>query len=133
MAFPTVAASTDGNAQAAFQSACSAAGLQLNALSGVGQLQLCLANLLDYDPTTSDVPAGNVVPGTFAANTASPTGAFTFAGVVAIQGATLTTSAAGAAFALDRSALANSSLANLLWRARGGAPLAGATDCRNGR
>lgn len=94
MAFPTVTASTEGNAQAAFQSACNAAGLQLGSLNAVSQLQLALANLLDYDPTTQDVPAGNIVPGTFAANTASPTGAFIFTGNLTVGASTFVVTAA---------------------------------------
>lgn len=104
MAFPTVSATTNANAQAAFQSACSAAGLQLNTLSGLSQVQLALANLLDYDPTTSDVPAGNIVAGTFGANTATPTGAYTFSGNVTIGTAKFVVTAATGAFTASSTA-----------------------------
>src|ERR1043165_6741834 len=82
MAFPPVTTTSNGDAGAAFVSAVQSAGLNVGGLSPVAQLQLAVANLFLQDPTTVNIPAGDILSGTFGANKSggADTGDYTFPG-----------------------------------------------------
>lgn len=84
MAFPNVTAGQQGSAAAFLQSTSAAAGLDVHTLDPMSQVQLILANLLLADPTTVNVPAGDVLAGTFGANKAggADTGSYDFPGAI---------------------------------------------------
>lgn len=88
MTFPAVTSTSDGDISAAFVSAAQAAGIKVTNLSGLSQLQLVAANLLQAFPATVTVPASQVSAGTFGA------GDYTF---TAPSGNVLTVDFSGAA------------------------------------
>lgn len=95
MSFPDSTATNDGSAGAIFQSAVQAAGLDVHRLGALAQLQLAVANLLTSDPTTVNIPAGDILSGTFGANKTggADTGDYTFPASV-VFGATATSTTA---------------------------------------
>lgn len=88
MAFPTVTYTND-NAGSGLVSNAASAGLSLNSMTEIAQLQSVVANLLISDPSTVAVPAGDVLSGTFGANKSggADTGTYTFPGALAVTGA----------------------------------------------
>lgn len=82
MAFPD-ATLTDNEAAGAYLiNKAMAAGLDLSGLQPVAQLQCAVGNLLVSDPSTVNVPAGDVLSGTFGANKSggADTGTYGFPG-----------------------------------------------------
>ncbi len=83
MAFGSLTASSNGAASSQLVSTASLAGVTgLGGLSELAQVQLVVANLLQADPSTVQIPAGDVLAGTFGANKAggADTGAYVFPG-----------------------------------------------------
>lgn len=89
MPFPTTTYTTNSAAASGLVSNAAAAGLDLSGLQPMAQLQSAVANLLLSDPSTVNVPAGNILSGTFGANKTggADTGTYTFPGALAIAGA----------------------------------------------
>lgn len=89
MAFPTTTYTDNESAAAGLTNAAATAGLNLSGLQPTAQLQSAVANLLQSDPTTVAVPAGDVLAGTFGANKSggADTGTYTFPGALVVTGA----------------------------------------------
>ncbi len=77
MAFPAVTYTTNRGAASGMVNNAQEAGLSLNALNEIAQIQSVVANLLKNDPSTLNVPAADVSSGTFGANIPD-TGTYTF-------------------------------------------------------
>jgi hypothetical protein len=109
MAFPSFTSTgSDADASAMLQSACQKAGLNVNGIGQLAQVQLAVANLLVSDSNALPIPAADVTAGTFAA------GAFVFPTALTVGTATgtvstlaLSTAAAHARQLLYQTATAN--------------------------
>lgn len=85
MAFPNAVYTDNESAGAALTNNAAAAGLTVTGLQPVAQLQSVVANLLVDAPSVVDVPAGDVLSGTFGANvTPADTGVYNFPSMVGI-------------------------------------------------
>lgn len=99
MAFPSRTAANEGQAVAVMDAAASAAGIVVPSLSPTGRTSLYVANLLEGDPTTAQIPAGDVLSGTFGANKSggADTGLYTFPNGLTITAGQLALCASNAA------------------------------------
>lgn len=68
MPFPAVVYTTNRGAASGMVNNAQEAGLSVNALNEIAQIQSVVANLLKNDPSTASVPAADVSSGTFGAN-----------------------------------------------------------------
>ncbi len=89
MPFPPVTPANNGDASNALRAAAASAGLVVTGLSEIAILQSAVANLLQADPSSVQIPAGDVLSGTFGANKSggADSGAYTFPGAATVTGA----------------------------------------------
>ncbi len=79
MAFPSVVYTDNESAGAALTNNAAAANLSVSGLQPIAQLQSVVANLLVDAPSIVDVPAGDIVSGTFGSSvTPADTGTYVF-------------------------------------------------------
>jgi hypothetical protein len=103
MAFPDTVI-TDNEAAGAFLTNKAAeAGLNVSGLQPIAQLQSIVGNLLVSDPSTVNIPAGDILSGTFGANKSggADTGTYAFPGVLNIAGVTSVGTTTGTAATLN--------------------------------